>query len=128
MFRWSRRPPFSQPNGITSAMGHTSRYIARGTCVRIPPDPCASKTLDRVRRRPAHPHRLSAAGFGVDEVEAFRSEVAGVRACRRPTVILCEQGSEPLFDVRGHRHLTYQSIRELREKLAKEVAALPFGR
>jgi hypothetical protein len=41
-----------------------------------------------------------------------------------PTILLCREGTEPTFDVRGHRYLVYDSIRQLNEMLTDEIAAL----
>jgi len=41
-----------------------------------------------------------------------------------PTVLLCNQDTEPCFDVRGHRHLKYRTIREAERHLDRELAAL----
>jgi hypothetical protein len=74
--------------------------------------------------------RIESAQLVVADVTAANPnvylEIGYAWACRRPTVILCEAGSEPLFDVRGHRHLKYQTILELKEKLTKELGELPF--
>jgi hypothetical protein len=51
-------------------------------------------------------------------------EIGYAWACRRPTILLCDSTSEPLFDVRGQRLLYYESIRELEDKLTKEVSVL----
>jgi hypothetical protein len=51
-------------------------------------------------------------------------EIGYAWASGRPTVLLCDSESQPLFDVRGHRFLQYDSIRDLEEKLEREVAAL----
>jgi hypothetical protein len=41
-----------------------------------------------------------------------------------PTVLLCDVDTEPHFDVRGHRHLRYRSIREAEKNLTQELDAL----
>lgn len=51
-------------------------------------------------------------------------EIGYAWACGRPTVLLCGNDSEPLFDVRGQRFLRYESIRELEEKLTQEIVGL----
>jgi hypothetical protein len=41
-----------------------------------------------------------------------------------PTILLCDRDTVPAFDVRGHRHLRYESIRDLERKLARELDGL----
>jgi hypothetical protein len=41
-----------------------------------------------------------------------------------PTILVCRQGDEPTFDVRGHRYLSYSSIRQLNDKLTGEITGL----
>lgn len=48
-------------------------------------------------------------------------EVGYAWACRIPTILMCDDATEPAFDVRGHRFLRYTSIRRLAELLAVEL-------
>ena len=40
------------------------------------------------------------------------------------TVLLCDGATEPQFDVRGHRHLRYRTIREAERRLDRELGVL----
>lgn len=51
-------------------------------------------------------------------------EIGYAWAAGVPTIVLCDEATEPHFDVRGHRHLRYGSILEVEEKLDRELAAL----
>lgn len=51
-------------------------------------------------------------------------EVGFAWACEIPTVLLCHRDTEPCFDVRGHRHLRYGTIREAERHLDRELGAL----
>jgi len=51
-------------------------------------------------------------------------EVGYAWAAGAPTILLCDSRSDPLFDVRGQRYLRYTSIRDLEEKLTKELVVL----
>lgn len=51
-------------------------------------------------------------------------EVGFAWAAGVPTVLLCDTGSDPHFDVRGHRYLRYRSIREAERQLVRELTLL----
>ncbi|MDT7582056.1 MAG: hypothetical protein QOK35_3320, partial [Pseudonocardiales bacterium] len=51
-------------------------------------------------------------------------EIGFAWAAGVPTVLLCNAETDPHFDVRGHRYLTYRSIREAERQLARELALL----
>jgi hypothetical protein len=51
-------------------------------------------------------------------------EVGFAWAAGVPTVLLCNGDTEPHFDVRGHKHLRYRSIREAERHLDAELGAL----
>ena len=51
-------------------------------------------------------------------------EVGFAWASGVPTVLLCNGDTEPHFDVQGHRHLRYRTIREAEKQLARELDGL----
>lgn len=42
----------------------------------------------------------------------------------KPTILLVKEGEDLKFDVRGYRHLKYETIKGLRESLTKELVGL----
>ena len=42
----------------------------------------------------------------------------------RPTILVIRAGEEAKFDVRGYRHLKYETIKDLKEKLSNELEQL----
>jgi hypothetical protein len=51
-------------------------------------------------------------------------EVGFAFAHNKPTILIMRDGLQIPFDIRGHRCIRYRSITELRELLAREIAAL----
>jgi hypothetical protein len=51
-------------------------------------------------------------------------EIGYAWAKDKPTILVIKRGEQPPFDVRGHRHLDYGSISELRAKLTSTIADL----
>ena len=51
-------------------------------------------------------------------------EIGYAWACGVPTVLLCDSTTEPAFDIRGHRHLRFDTIRQLGDRLSAELEAL----
>lgn len=49
-------------------------------------------------------------------------EIGFAWACGVPTVLLCNDDTEPHFDVRGYRHLRYRSIRDAEQHLDRELS------
>jgi len=72
--------------------------------------------------------RIASASVVVADLSAANPnvylEVGFAWASGVPTILLCDGATEPQFDVRGHRHLRYHSIRDLERKLAHELVGL----
>lgn len=72
--------------------------------------------------------RIASAAFVVADLSAGNPnvylEVGYAWASGVPTILLCDEATEPHFDVRGHRYLRFGSIRDLDRKLARELDGL----
>jgi hypothetical protein len=51
-------------------------------------------------------------------------EIGFAWGCNRPTLLVLREPEEPTFNARGHRYLTYRSIKDLEAKLVAELQGL----
>jgi hypothetical protein len=94
-------------------------------CERIDQEAFTGEVLDRLKQR------IETAVVVIAELSAANPnvylEVGYAWGRGRPTILLLRGEGEPKFDVQGHKHLRYKTIKTLQEILAKELEGLKAG-
>ena len=97
---------------------HDAGYL----CVRIDQVAFTGDIVDTLRRR------ISSAKFLVADVTGANPnvylEIGFAWGCDVPTVLVCRDTADLMFDIRGQRCVSYSSIRDLEAKLGREISAL----
>ena len=107
--------------GITNAVHHAGLL-----CERIDKQPFTGDVLDRMKEKIRSAELVVADVTGANANVLLEVGYAWGRGV--PTVLVCRQGSDLPFDIRGQRCLMYASIKDLETKLSSELAALrPIG-
>lgn len=115
--------PFVESMDDTFHYGIESAVKAAGMlCERADLSIFVGDIMERVRQR------IETASLVVADLTTANPnvylEVGYAWGCRVPTVLLSKDTEDLKFDVSGHRCLIYKSIRQLEEKLTRELKAL----
>lgn len=99
-------------------------HAAGFLCERVDQEAFTGEILDRVKKR------IETASLVIAELTGSNPnvylEVGYAWGKGRSTILLVKETKELRFDVRGHRCLTYERIKDLEEQLTKELDRLKY--
>jgi len=99
-------------------------HAAGFLCERVDQEAFTGDILDRVK------NRIETASLVIAELTGSNPnvylEVGYAWGKGRSTILLVKEAKELRFDVRGHRCLTYERIKDLEEQLTKELDGLKY--
>ena len=99
-------------------------HAAGFLCERVDQEAFTGDILDRVKKR------IETASLVIAELTGSNPnvylEVGYAWGKGRSTILLVKETQELLFDVRGHRCLKYERIKDLEEQLTKELGVLKY--
>ena len=97
-------------------------HAAGFLCERIDNEAFIGEIMDQVKKK------IESAAVVVADLTGSNPnvylEVGYAWGKGHPTILLIRAKEEARFDVRGQRHLTYETIRDLKQKLANEIKQL----
>jgi nucleoside 2-deoxyribosyltransferase len=95
-------------------------------CERIDNEAFIGDILDRVKKK------IETAAVVIADLTGSNPnvylEVGYAWGKGRPTILLIKTGEEAKFDARGYKHLKYETIKDLRQKLDNELKQLKLKR
>jgi hypothetical protein len=100
----------------------TATHAAGFLCERVDREAFTGDIMERVRQ--AIQEAAVVIGVLDDDNPNVYLEVGYAWGKDRPTILICKDGLQPFYDVRGHKRLEYRARKDLLDSLARELAGL----